>query len=76
MKFVDVDAALCAHFNAPCDPVQWFKAWYDIEGLQIALGWDWDRMRAWNVERGTEDRNAIVDFLAERYTPNAWISRG
>lgn len=32
----DVDAAICAHFGVPVDPVQWIAGWYHVIGFLIA----------------------------------------
>ncbi len=68
----EVDEALCAHLGVPVHPVQWVRGWYDLEGFALAMGRDWDWMRA-NFD---PDRAPIVDFLAANYTPDCWSERG
>lgn len=69
-KFVDIDDAMRAHFGAPPDSVNYYRSWYDIEGLGLAMGFSWDRMREINP-----DRKEIIDWLDEHYIPNAWAER-
>ena len=70
-KLTEVDEALCAHFDAPVHPTQWFRAWYDIEGLGFACGKSFDWMR-----EQFPDRKEILDFLENNYTVNAWAEIG
>lgn len=70
-RLADVDEAMCAHFGVTPDPVRYYQGWYDIEGLMMALGRDWDYMRA-----NFPDRAAIIDWLAANYTSDAWTEVG
>ena len=69
--FIAIDEAMCAHFEVTPDPVKYYRAWYDIEGLGLAMGHDWNKLREINPNRAD-----IIDWLEENYTPNAWYSRG
>lgn len=62
-----VDEALCAHFGAEVHPTQWYRAWYDIEGLGLACGRSWDWMR-----EKLPERKDVIDFLEANYEANAW----
>lgn len=70
-RFIDIDEALCAHFGITPDPVKYYRAWYDIEGLGLAMGMTWDKMRKINP-----DRTDIIDWLEDNYTTDSWYSRG
>ena len=70
-RFIDIDEAMCAHFGVVPDEKQYFRAWYDVEGLGLAMGYDWDRLREINPER-----RDIVDWLEANYVSEAWCSRG
>ena len=69
--FVAIDEALCAHFGVTPDPDLYYRSWYDIEGLGLAMGYDWNKLREINP-----DRKPIIDWLEENYLPDAWYSRG
>lgn len=66
-KLNDVDAAMAAHFGEPVDPHRWFGEWYNVEGLGLALGYSWDKMR-----EQYPDRAPIVDWLEANYTVDSW----
>lgn len=70
-RFSEIDDAMRLHFGAPPDAERYYESWYDIEGLGLAMGFDWDRMRQINP-----DRAHIIDWLAERYTSDAWTEVG
>lgn len=74
-KLVQVDEAMCAYFDVPCDPDKWYRSWFDIEGFACALGWTWDQLRQHHAERGNDDRIPIVDFLASQYVVTDWSGR-
>lgn len=63
----EIDNKMRAHFGAPPDPKKWYENWYNIEGLGIALGHDWDKLR-----EICPDRKPIIDWLEENYIMNAW----
>ena len=69
--FIAIDEAMCAHFEVTPDPVKYYRAWYDIEGLGLAMGHDWNKLREINPNRAD-----IIDWLEDNYTPDAWYSRG
>ena len=69
--FVAIDEALCAHFGVTPDPDLYYRSWYDIEGLGLAMGYDWDKLREINP-----NRKDIINWLEENYLPDAWHARG
>ena len=70
-RFVDIDDAMCAHFGVTPDTERYHRAWYDTEGLGLAMGHDWARLREINPER-----TDIINWLEANYTANSWYSRG
>jgi len=69
-RLADIDEALCAALGDKPDPVRYYEGWVDMEGFALALGKDWAWMRAeW------PDRIAIIDWLDEHYTPDAFAYR-
>lgn len=70
-RFADIDDAMCAHFGVAPHKTDYYQAWYDIEGLGLAVGLTWEKMREINPER-----KPIIDWLEENYLPDAWHARG
>ena len=69
-KFSTIDDKMREHFGAPEDKHFYYELWYDIEGLALAMGRDWQWMRnEW------PERSAIIDWLASNYTPDSWCER-
>jgi hypothetical protein len=72
-KLAHVDDLICQHFGAIPDPVHYYLQWYDVIGLPLALGKSWDEIKTRVLDGVNDDRyRQIVDWLAERYTPDAW----
>ena len=65
-----VDEELCIHFGRTPDTDFWYRAWYDVIGLGLSLGHDWDAL--W--ERLPEYRD-VIEFMRERYDFSAWAGR-
>ena len=67
----DVDTKLWEHFEGaePENNTCWYQGWYDVIGLAIAMGKDFE----WCRENFTE-YTAIIDYLDARYTTNAFYS--
>jgi hypothetical protein len=87
VKFVDIDAELCKHFNAPCHPTEWFMGWYDIVGFSLACGRSFESIIKAQEEHLAErsgkgaDTDWIKDqemfihlckYLDEHFTSAAW----
>ena len=68
-SFADIDDAMRAHFGAPPDEKHFYCMWYDVEGFELALGYDWDKMRQTHP-----NRKDIIDWLEANYTSKAWYS--
>jgi hypothetical protein len=62
---------MCAHFGVTPDPVTWYQNWENIEGLGLAMGFSWDKMREINP-----DRKEIIDWLEANYDADAWAEVG
>ena len=69
-KLHEVDAAMAAHFDEPVDPDRWFREWYHVVGLGLALGHSWDRLREL-----LPNQAPIVDWLEANYTVDTWYGR-
>jgi hypothetical protein len=70
IKLIEIDEELCKHFNTPVDPKYWFRAWYHIIGLGLAMGSTWDKLR-----EDYPELLEVIDYLDENYTSNAWCER-
>jgi hypothetical protein len=90
VKFGDIDAELCTHFDVPCDPVHWYLGWYDYVGFALAVGRDWeyiqDQCKALaNEAAGKDDTEGmaywsqmlkVVEYLERHYVSDAWARIG
>ena len=70
-KFAQIDDEMREHFGAPPDAEHYYRAWYEVEGLGLAGGMTWDKLREILPERA-----AIINWLEENYVAEAWYSRG
>lgn len=70
----DVDDEMRKHFGAPADDTNWFRCWYDIIGLGLAMGHSTQRMR--EILIGVDALLEILDWIEENYTSEAWCERG
>ena len=70
-RFSAIDDAMREHFGAPPSATDYYQGWYDIEGLGCAIGKTWEEMKQMMPERAP-----IIDYLAERYTCDAWTEIG
>lgn len=46
VSLMKIDKEMCAHFNAPVDPVKYHAYWYDIIGFSLAMGRSFGDQRA------------------------------
>ena len=69
-SFTSIDEAMCAAFNTPVHPTQYYRQWYDIVGFSLALGNSWELIIA-----KFPDYADIVQWLQVRYEPDAFYSR-
>lgn len=82
VKLTEIDEEMCRHFGQPCHEKEWLWYWYDIIGLYLACGKDWQ----WIREKGIVVDNPydyighglllIVDYLEANYTTDAWAEVG
>jgi len=81
ISFQDIDAELCAHFNVPCDPVNWYEGWYDIIAFSLACGASFDdierRFQSY-IDEGRDYHRLmeINTYLSRNFTPNTWVEIG
>ena len=76
-RFSEIDDAMCKHFGVEPDPDRYYRFWYDIEGFGLATGHSFDDMRTLDEEVPPEEsRRAIIDWLDEHYTSDAWTEIG
>jgi len=84
VRFIDIDAELCAAFDAQPHPTLYYCGWYDWLGERAALGYSYNKMReefrAQAEGRLTPDQLAkilaIIDWFEAHYVPDAWAMRG
>lgn len=86
VKFTDIDAEMCAHFNVPCDENKWYMDWYRYLGLALAHGKTFDEVRqAAKSDAESHDCTTdpdcirwleIIDWLDNNFTPSAWAMIG
>lgn len=83
-----IDEAMCAHFEVPCDPVKYLNGWFDSIGFRLAIGKSFAEIKTEFEKYVEEDKDKgdagfsefyrdsiqILDWLAERYAPNAFHS--
>lgn len=61
-KLQSVDEHLCQHFNTEVHPENWFRNWYNIIGLGLAMGYTFREIK--EKTTGYED---LIDFLESEY---------
>ncbi len=66
-----IDEEMCKHFEVPCDPVRWYREWYNIIGLGLACGKSFEQLR--NILPQHLD---IIDWLDSQFTADAWVEVG
>ncbi len=84
-----VDAEICAHFDAEVHPQRYYFGWFDHIAYYLAAGKTWDQVRAIHDKdyradykgAGIDDsivdhRLAIIDFMESRYNVNTWVTVG
>ena len=77
----EIDDEMRQAFGEEPDADRWLWGWYDTIGYGLALGRDWAQLREQFAEDPDESerintsrrrRLAVIDWLDEHYTPNAW----
>lgn len=71
--FAAIDDEMCEALGVPCDEKEYYLSWYDIVGLQLALGWDWERIRA--DHQDWPEMLRVVDWLEANFVSDAWAER-
>lgn len=73
MNFGKVDDLVCEALGVQPDPVKFYRSWYDIIGLGIALGDTLPKMRAkFAADPETPELAKIAAFLDDNFTTDAW----
>ena len=69
-KLQAIDDEMRVAFGAPPDSSQWFRGWYNIIGLGLAVGKTFEQL----TELFNDDAElvAVIDYLAERYMSDCW----
>ncbi len=84
-----IDEEMCAHFEAPVDPVKYLNGWFDCIGFRLACGKSFDEIKVElqgyvdeekaanrpDAVKFYEDMLLIHAWLDEHYTPNGFYSR-
>ena len=71
-KFCDIDDLMCEHFGTVPDPVKYYCGWYDSIGLYLAIGKDWEDIKA-SLD-GYGKLQDIAIWLEDNYVADAWYS--
>ncbi len=73
VDFIEIDTLMCEHFNVEPNPEKWFRNWYNIHGLALAMGRSWDKIR--DICGDDTVLIEITDWLEKHYQPDAWYQR-
>lgn len=73
--FQDVDDQMREAFDAEPDSVNWFKSWYDVIGLMMALGRDEDYIRTNLQDWDYVELLAPLEWLLDRFDVDSWFGR-
>ena len=68
----DVDTEMWNHFKGgePKGNDRWYRSWYDIIGLGLAMGKTWNELREMYTDRPR--LLEIIEYLEDHYTTDAW----
>jgi len=72
-KLIDIDDQIRDFVGAEHDETNFYLGWYDIVGLELALGHDWKQI----MEKHQDDDEMmdVINWMATRYDPVAWVQR-
>ena len=70
-NFVELDHEMCEHFGIKPDPDHWLMDWYNFIGLALSMGKTFDEIRAY-VYKDETPMLDIIDYIEQRYVPEAW----
>ena len=80
-----IDDEMRVEFGEEPDEIRWLWGWYDAVGFGLAMGRTWEQLREQFAEDPAESERtnmfrrrmlAVIDWLDEHYTPNAWAEVG
>ena len=80
-----IDDEMRIAFGEEPDEERWLWGWYDTIGYGLAMGRTWEQLREQFAEDPAESERtnmfrrrmlAVIDWLDEHYTPNAWAEVG
>ncbi len=84
VDFLDLDVAICKHIGIEASETEWAYDWYGAIGQRVAIsGKSIDQIREQFQGYITDGNHPehyriliqILDFIAERYTTDAWHSK-
>lgn len=80
-KLTVIDEELCKMLNVPCHPTEWVCWWYDIIGLHLACGNDWEFIKAQFANPDPDDQVGqglakIAAYLEANFDKDAWYQVG
>ena len=72
--FCDIDDEICKElFNVEPDKHEYIYHWYDIIGLKLACGKEWDLIEQ---DLESEQLKKITRYLRDHYISDAWSQYG
>ena len=72
-RFADIDNDICKEVGITPDDNKYYLSWYDIIGLALAIGKDWEWCK--NEFKNWPEMLTVINFLEKNYISNAWASR-
>ena len=69
-KLQAIDDEMRVAFGAPPDSSQWFRCWYNIIGLGLAVGKSFEQLT--ELFHDDAELVAVIDYLAEQYVSDCW----
>ena len=66
-----IDDEMRIAFNAPSSDSEWYLGWYDVIGLYLACGKDWD----WIEQHLSDSRIPVAKWLRENFQVACWAER-
>lgn len=69
-----IDEEMCRHFDEPCDPDRYFRAWYACIGWDLAMGRSFEEIK--KIYAGPEYDGsgllAVAEWLEANFAPRSW----
>jgi hypothetical protein len=74
VPLAEVDEEMCRHFEEPCDPVRYFRAWYDCIGYDLAMGRSFEEIKTiyGAPEYADSGLLAVAEWLQANFSPRSW----